>query len=335
MSAPHASKLEAQADDRARSTLRTVLRHALIINAPLTFVALAMAPLALIALIDIFADPRMITGVPAWIKPLKFAISTAIYAFTLLYLLTFVHGHQRLVQLIGTLSALGLGVELTLIPLQVLRGTTSHFNESTPFDAAVFKIMGGFVVLVFLMILVLTVLLLRQRQGDPAWSWVLRLGLIGAVVGMSVAILMVFPTAQELASHTATGQLPIVGGHTVGAADGGPGLPFVGWSTLHGDLRVPHFFGLHTLQIMLVLGWLLSQTPLTVAQRSGIVVTSGLGLLGITLLLTWQALRGQSLIAPDGLTLAAGGALVATVALGTAMILIMGGRRRESIAQPV
>lgn len=32
---------------------------------------------------------RVITGAPAWLKPAKFAVSIAIYCFTLLWLLTF------------------------------------------------------------------------------------------------------------------------------------------------------------------------------------------------------------------------------------------------------
>ena len=39
--------------------------------------------------LGLLLDPRIITGAPAWLKPLKFAVSTAIYTFTLAWVFTF------------------------------------------------------------------------------------------------------------------------------------------------------------------------------------------------------------------------------------------------------
>jgi hypothetical protein len=109
-------------------------------------------------------------------------------------------------------------------------------------------------------------------------------------------------TPEQAAAMHATHAVRSVGAHTVGAPDGGPGLLGVGWSTQHGDLRVPHFFGLHGLQIIPFIGWLALRRRRLHTSFVFSIAGSYLALIGI---LTWQALRGQSVIEPDGVTLAA------------------------------
>ncbi|GCE20095.1 hypothetical protein [Dictyobacter kobayashii] len=290
--------------------ISNLLRRAWRENAALTLTGLAMLPVILIAVVGLMVDHQVITGAPAWMKPLKFAISTIIYCFTFVYLLTFVRGHRRLVKAAGMTMAISLAVEIVLVTLQVVRGTSSHFNLSTPFDSIVFRMMGGTIGFLFIAAIVLAVVLLRQRLADSAWNWALRFSIISAIVGMAVACLMLIPTSAQLASPS-TG---IMGAHSVGVVDGGPGLPIVGWSTIGGDLRIPHFVGLHGLQVLLVVGWLINLTRfwLTLRQRVNLVVIAGLSYLGLIALLTWQALRGQSIIHPDTLTLLGFGLLVVT-----------------------
>jgi hypothetical protein len=212
-------------------------------------------------------------------------------------------------------------VEMIIIITQAMRGTTSHFNMSTPLDSILWMAMGGFIVLVWAMNLLLAILLIVQRMPDQAFAWSLRLGVLLSFVGMASAFLMVGPTQEQVAALANHGPR-IIGAHTVGAMDGGPGLPVVGWSTIGGDLRIPHFVGLHGLQILPLFGWLITQKRRVFARlreghRVALVWIGGLGYLGVVLLLAWQALRGQSLIHPDPETIAAFGALMfATVLAG-------------------
>lgn len=288
------------------ATLLDLLGRAWSFSRPLTFVGVAMVLTLVAALAGVLFDPRVITGAPAWLKPAKFAISISIYCFTLLWLLTFVRGRPRLVGLVAWATAIALGIEMVIIAGQVVRGTTSHFNVGTYLDMALWGTMGVFVVVAWLANLLTAVLLLVQRHPDPAFAWSLRLGVLVSFVGMGVAFLMSVPTAEQLAASEAGERFLVAGAHSVGVEDGGPGLPVTGWSTEGGDLRVAHFFGLHGLQALPVFGLLLvSFAPgwLGLRDRLTLVWVGGLSYLGLVVVLTWQALRGQPLVSPDLLTL--------------------------------
>ena len=135
-------------------------------------------------------DPRSITNAPAFVKPLKFIISTAIYVTTFLWLLTLVQGHRRWVQIAANVTALGLLIENILITVQAIRGVASHFNSTTPFDIALFSTMGIIITVVAFMNLLLGIWLLFQQLPDPVIAWGVRLGCLISFVGMIVAFLM-------------------------------------------------------------------------------------------------------------------------------------------------
>src|SRR5687768_12670378 len=72
----------------------------------LTAVGLFMLVVALPTLIGIFVDPRIITGAPAWLKPFKFAISTAIYSLTLAWIFNVLPGWPRMRRIVGRTTAI-------------------------------------------------------------------------------------------------------------------------------------------------------------------------------------------------------------------------------------
>ncbi len=217
-----------------------------------------------------------------------------------------------------------------MIPIivQVVRGTTSHYNVSTPLEASLWSVMGTGIVILWLTNVVIAGLLLFQRFETPAFAWSLRLGLVITIIGMGLGFLMTSPTAQQLASWQGGAPVTVVGAHTVGFDDGGPGLPVVGWSTQGGDLRVGHFVGMHALQVLPFLGWFLTRRrKWSVRQSVRLVWTAAAGYLGLVLLVTWQALRAQPVTQPDALTVAVFAALVGLTALAVGVVLRRGRAR--------
>jgi hypothetical protein len=282
------------------------LRSLFAASPALTVLGFIMAADLVFALCGLVVDRRVITGAPAWLKPAKFALSTMIAAWSFAFCIASTRIWPRVMRGLDIGLAAGLFIEIALIDMQAARGTSSHFNMTTPFDGAVFAVMGVSILCIWLGMLLLTIMLFRQPYASPAWGWSLRLGMVLALVGTGSGGLMAVPNSQQLAEAHVRGRLPIAGAHTVGAPDGGPGLPVTGWSADHGDLRAAHFLGMHGLQMLPLLAWWIARRRFAAddrAERNLIfaLAASYLALFGLILL---QAFRGQSIARPDSLSLA-------------------------------
>jgi hypothetical protein len=319
------------------------LRSAFAVNPALTILGITMLITFVAALLGIFVDHRVITGAPAWLKPAKFAISVSIYCFTFVWMLGFVENRPRLVRLVANVTTASLIVEMVVILTQAARGTTSHFNQTTPLNTALWFAMGAFIVLVWMMNLLLAIIVLLPQMPDRAFAWSLRLGLLISAIGMATAFFMVIPTPEQAARIVGGSSPHIVGAHSVGVADGGPGLPVLGWSTMGGDLRVAHFVGLHALQVLPFLGWLLTRRKgalglLTASDRLALVWSAGVAYLGLVLIMTWQALRGQAVVHPDTKTVAAASSLAMAFTISVLITVLRvwnRNRRKRAFASAV
>jgi len=283
---------------------------------PLLVLAAAMALLAVVLLIAVLVDPREVLGTNLWLKPLKFSISVGIYALTLSWLIGQLTRMRRIARIAGTVSVVGLVAEMVIIVGVAAVGQTSHFNVSTPFHTTLWSIMAFSIVVVWMMTLVVAVALFRNPLGDAARTLAIRAGAIIAVIGMGLAFLMTGPTAQQLDDFQG-----IAGAHAVGVADGGPGLFLLGWSTVAGDLRIPHFVGMHALQalpLLIIVLELLARRVRVLANsdvRLRLVRVAVVTYSATLAVLTWQALAGQSIVRPSGAILVAG------VAIGVASVI--------------
>jgi hypothetical protein len=290
-------------------------------DAALTGVGLLMLGALAASLVGLWLDPRVITGAPAWLKPAKFAVSIAIYTLTLAWVFTYLPEWTRTRRIVGRASAAIFVLELAIIDLQAWRGVTSHFNVATPLDTAMFSAMGAAIALQTLTSVAVAVALWRQAFANHALGWALRLGMSLTIVGAFSGGLMTRPTAEQLEQARTTQQMPVAGAHTVGAPDGGPGVTGTGWSVEHGDLRVPHFLGLHALQALALVA-LLVPVRWGESRRVRITVTGAASYAALFGILVWQAFRGQSIVMPDAATLT----VLTTWAAASAIALLFAAR---------
>ncbi len=179
-------------------------------------------------------NATIVLGINSVVKPIKFAVSIWIYSWTMAFILSYVEDVKK-VKVYAWVAVICMVFEQSAITFQALRGEPSHFNRTDSFGIILFSLMGVFILTVTLWTAYITYVFIQQKQyqAPPIINLGIKIGLIYFVIFSLFG-----------------GYISGLKGHTVGAADGGDGILFLNWSTTFGDLRVAHFFGIHSLQII-------------------------------------------------------------------------------------
>jgi hypothetical protein len=218
----------------------------------------------------------MVTGVNAWFKPLKFALSIGIFSFTMGWYTAYLHLPGP-VNLYSWIIIIFLGFENVYITLQAGRGQMSHYNTSSPVYLFLYNMMGLAAVIVTLWTGYICVLFFNaDLPGLPVYY------VLSIRAGLVLFIFFSFQGASMGARMA----------HTVGGPDGGAGLPIVNWSTRYGDLRVAHFIGMHALQVLPLLSWYILRN--TIATAIAVLLYALLAIFTLARALKGKPLAGRS-----------------------------------------
>jgi hypothetical protein len=200
-------------------------------NPLLYYTSLGHLILFLIFILLSLTDSRTVEGINTWNKPLKFAISIAIFTFTYGYFLIKLK-NKWVKNILSFLISICMWVEISLITFQAGRGVPSHFNNSTPFDLSIFSLMGTAILINSLVIIVVFIIFMRKQ---PAFSNVM---LSAIRWGMAIFIF----------ANMAGAYMVRIYAHSVSVNPGSQRVPFFNWTD--GDIRIAHFLGMHAVQLL-------------------------------------------------------------------------------------
>ena len=224
-----------------------------------------MASLFVITLLFWSIDSRQLDNVSVWAKPLKFESSLALYFITLALLAGYLPAKQRMQAAWrwATRLAIASGLfEVLYILLQASRGRASHYNQETPVESAMYGLMGLGAVTLVAVSFYLGWLLYRDYLKEKRDNFKLA-----SAYGLMLGSVLTLITAGIMSS----GQTHFAGTPAVDSWR----VPIVGWILSGGDLRMPHFFATHLMQILPLYGLLLQQrTTDTLAARKNILLFS-------------------------------------------------------------
>ncbi|MBK9735509.1 MAG: hypothetical protein IPO92_11275 [Saprospiraceae bacterium] len=227
-----------------------------------------------------FFNPVEVLGINSMIKPIKFSLSTVLYAWTMALLLYYVNNQKR-VKWYSVLAFVVMFFENSVIIVQAFRGKLSHFNQSELVGGILYALMGVMIVWLTTATLVITVRFLCQKTYATSKPLTLSIK-----IGLVMFVIFSF----------FGGYMSAINSHNIGGEIGQTGLPLVNWSTVFGDLRVGHFFGIHSLQVIPLIGYFLSNRIKNESKAIGFIWLASILYFSFICFTIFQALNAMPFI---------------------------------------
>jgi hypothetical protein len=251
------------------------LGWALVLAVPL------FAALALFAPATAGVNPWVVSP---WIKPIKFSLSFSTFASTISLLLMALQIPGWQLKLARRVIAASVALEILSLGAQAWRSSFPHAGHPL-LDSLLAQTTNSMVMVNTAIVCWMLVLFFANRVRTD-------------VVDRPMVSAIRYSIVIFLAGNAIGGYMLARGSHTVGTADGGPGLPFVNWSVIGGDLRIAHFIAIHAIQIVPLFAYILAQmAPIPAIRQRKLAVAALSIIVGGTVGATFiQAALGRPLI---------------------------------------
>lgn len=269
----------------AATKLKTFLLNAYKDAPALSALTIFMLALMVPKLGAMLLDTRLHNGINIWIKPIKFDIALSIYTATLIVFARWIPipTRQKLwFKMFTGAVIVSILYEIFWIGGAAAYGGASHFNIATPLMGFAYTIAGLGSLTLTSAAFVFGVLIFKNK--DTGLTSPMHVAIwFGSI---SMAILTVV-TASYMAAQTSH----FVGGNMLDVE----ALPFLGWATDGGDLRVAHFFASHIMHALpvFVIAMSLLFSRVSVAMVIGFATLYS----ALTIYTLWEAMQGLPFLA--------------------------------------
>ena len=225
------------------------------------FLLLASAVFHMIVLI---VTGGTLEGDVSFRKAISFGEAFGLTAISLAWFLTFIPKKPVIWWILSSIYVVATFMEVFLVTMQVWRGVPSHFNLSTPFDAAVFGLMGVSISLHAPLIVCILLASFFFLKAPSIFKWTVSSGMLLLVVSLLFGIVMIVNNRN-----------------TIGLA---------------GQMKVPHALSLHAAQVLPLLALLLSFTNFAENKRTRLVIVGIASYTALVATTAFQALRGLAMV---------------------------------------